>query len=207
MKKSITAVIWIIALIALLFAAFTFYTKNKGGGKNPPTEQSVSQSSTRQAETPQAGTDQSGTAGPDKIMAPDFALKDLDGKTIKLSDYRGKIVIVNFWATWCQYCNLEMPDLNKLSSELEKEDDAVLLAVDVQESADTVRKYLKSNKFGLKVLLDEDGEVTQRYSVSGFPTTFVINRDGFVYTYNVGATDKQSLLDILDKMKAEKDGK
>lgn len=207
MKKSITTVIWIIALAALLFAAFTFYTKNKSGGKNPPTEQSVSQSSTRQAETGQTGTEQTGTAGTDKITAPDFELKDLNGKTVKLSDYRGKIVILNFWTTWCQYCKQEMPDLNELSSELKKEDEAVLLAVDVQESADTVRKYLKSSKFSLRVVLDEDGEVMQQYSVSGFPTTFVINKDGSVYTYNVGATDKQSLLAVLDEMKTKDSGK
>ena len=156
---------------------------------------------TSQGEYSQIGADGSGTSRDDKVMAPDFTLKDLEGNSAKLSDYRGKIVIVNFWAVWCKYCKLEMPDLNELDKELKKGDEAVILAIDVQEPADTVKKYLTSNDFGLKALLDEDGSIAQSYGISGYPTTFVINPDGSVYTYKTGQTDKATLLKVIGMIK------
>lgn len=180
MKKPVTIIIWVAALALLLVAAYTINMKNKPI-INPPSQQSTSQT--------------------EKNMAPDFTLKDLDGNSVKLSDYQGKIVILNFWAVWCKYCKLEMPDLNELNKELEKDGEAVILAVDVQESKDTVSEYLTSNNISLKVLMDKDGSVAQRYGISGYPTTFILNKDGSLYTYIGGATDKETLLEILDKIK------
>lgn len=183
MNKKVNTIIWIIAICAVIAAAYVFYTKNK-----PQTLiNSPVQSNT---------TDQNSNP-----MAPDFSLKDLNGKTVKLSDYKGKVVILNFWAVWCKYCKEEMPDLNELNAELEKDNEAVILAVDVQESSGTVKNYLSSNKINLKVLLDENGSVAQSYGISGYPTTFIINNDGTLYTYISGKTDKETLKEILAKIK------
>ncbi len=226
MKKSLSLVIWIITLAALLIAAYAFYSKNRTEAGSPPPPQNVlqqnpsEQSTAGQGSTPKDSSelksDETGTAeqsptpndttaqsstSPEKIMAPDFTLKDLDGKSVKLSDYQGKIVILNFWAVWCKYCKLEMPDLNELNKELEKEKDAVILAVDVQESADIVNEYLTSGKISLKVLLDSEGTIAQQYGISGYPTTFVLNRDGSLYTYISGQTDKKTLLGYIDNIK------
>lgn len=226
MKKSISTVIWIVALVAIIAAAYTFYAKNKSESINAPlqantTQQStieqptfdqstVEQSTVKQPAAGQTTADQStaeqpssqqDTPQPKKVMAPDFNLKGLDGKSVKLSDYQGKVVILNFWAVWCKYCKQEMPDLNELNKELEKDGEAVIVAVDVQETADVINEYLTSNKIGLKVLMDQDGSVSQQYGVSGYPTTFIINKDGSVYTYIPGATDKATLLMVLDKIK------
>lgn len=192
MKKSFSIVIWIIAMAALLIAAYTFYEKNKTKTLNPPLQQNT----TLQESATQDTLSQDAT---EKIIAPDFILKDLEGTEIKLSDYNGKIVILNFWAVWCKYCIQEMPDLNELNKELEKENDAVILTVDVEENPDTVREYLTSNNITLKVLLDEDGTVARTYGIDGYPTTFIINKDGSVYTYIPGATDIETLRMILDK--------
>jgi peroxiredoxin len=181
MNKSFNMIIWVIALVTLLIAAYTFYAENKVKSINPPLRQDTSQA--------------------EKIMVPDFTLNDLDGKSVKLSDYRGKIVILNFWAVWCKYCKLEMPDLNELNKELEKGNDAVILAVDVQESPDKVRNYLTSNNIGLKVLLDEEGAVAEAYGITGYPTTLVINKDGSLYTHISGAADKETLRNAIDKAK------
>ena len=221
MKKSSNILIWVAALILLIVAAYTYYVKNGPEGSGFVSQQNTSQSAvsgtlpdTTQSAGAQPDTTQSagtggneqsdttdGTSQDDKIMAPDFSLKDLEGNTVKLSDYRGKIVILNFWAVWCKYCKLEMPDLNDLNKELEKGDEAVILAVDVQEPADTVSKYLTSNNISLKALLDEDGTVAQTYGVSGYPTTFIINPDGSVYTYIPGQTNKETLLKVMDMIK------
>ena len=186
MKKKVNIIIWVIAICAIMVAAYTYYSKNKPKSSVILPQQN---SSTTQA------------TQNNKTIAPDFNLKDLNGKSQKLSDYKGKIVILNFWAVWCKYCKQEMPDLNELNKELEKDKEAVIIAVDAQESADTVKNYLSSNNINLKVLLDQDGSVSQTYGVTGFPTTFIINKDGSLYTYIPGLTNKETLLQILDKIK------
>ena len=200
MKKSYGIIIWIIALAALMIAAYTFYAKNKIMIINPPLQQNTTQQQNTTIEsTIEKSSTMNETSQVEKILAPDFTLKDLDGKEVKLSDYRGKIVILNFWAVWCKYCIQEMPDLNTLNEELKKEDDAVIVAVDVQEKPDTVREYLTSNNITLKVLLDEDGSVAEAYGIDRYPATFIVNKDGSLYTYIPGATDIKTLRMILDK--------
>ena len=141
------------------------------------------------------------------LMVPDFKLKDLNGKLVNLSDYKGKIVILNFFAVWCKYCKLEMPDLNELNKSLIKENDVILLAVDSEESIDTVKSYLKSNNISMNILMDSDGSVTKAYGITGFPTTFVINRDGTLFRKIPGATNKETLTDIINKISKWKVGK
>lgn len=188
MNKKVSIIIWTLAVFAIIAAAYIFYSKNRPQSFVTPPQETSSQSQSSQS---------------DKVMAPDFALKDMDGKTVKLSDYKGKVVILNFWAVWCKYCKIEMPDLNELDKELSQENNAVILAIDVEEPYDTVKNYLTSNGFDLKVLLDNDGSVSRSYGVSGYPTTFIINKDGSVYTYIPGKTDKATLLQILDQLEAE----
>lgn len=179
MRNKNNVIIWGLAVIAVLFAAYIYYSKSK-----------MDNSAALQ---PNTVTNQTSVN-----TVPDFTLKDLDGKTVKLSDYKGKFVIINFWAVWCKYCKLEMPDLNDVNKTLEKDGDVVLLAVDVQESADIVKNYLSSNNLSLKVLLDKDGKVAQAYNITGFPTTYVINKDGSIYHVQPGATDKKSLQKWID---------
>lgn len=186
MNKKISVIIWIVAVCSVFTAAYLFYAKNKQQDIFLPPQHENSDNTISQNEI---------------NTVPDFSLKDLGGKTVKLSDYRGKIVILNFWAVWCKYCKLEMPDLNELDSELKKSGEAVILAVDVQESEATVKKYISSNNINLKVLMDKDGSVAQKYEVSGFPTTYLINKDGSLYRTIVGMTDKATLEGILNELK------
>lgn len=188
MNKKTSLVIWSLAVVATLAAAYIVYTK-KNPGNTLQTKNSVS------------SVNPSQTSSPDTVMAPDFKLKDLDGKDVKLSDYKGKVVILNFWAVWCKYCIEEMPDLNALNKDLQKDNDAVILAVNVQEPIDKVKNYLKTNNIDLKVVLDSDGNISKTYGVEGYPTTFIINKDGSLYTYIPGLTNKATLNDILGKIK------
>lgn len=108
-------------------------------------------------------------------LAPDFTLVNLDGKEVSLSDYKGKTVLVNFWATWCGFCDMEMPDLNKLDKE---NDDLVVLAVNVMEEKDIVQEYIDEGGYEFEVVLDSDGAITRNYLVSGFPTSYFIDKEG-----------------------------
>lgn len=110
--------------------------------------------------------------------APDFTLKTLSGENASLSDYKGKIVLINFWATWCTYCDQEMPDLEKLYNE-NKDNDFVVLAVDVGEEENVARDYIEEGGYTFPVLLDSDSKVSRNsYYVSAFPTSYFIDKEG-----------------------------
>lgn len=110
-------------------------------------------------------------------VAPDFEWNAPDGTTKKLSDYRGRIVVINFWATWCRPCREEMPALQRVA----KETDAVFLAVDLMEDGARVRPFMDSLGLDrLTPLLDTDGAVTRAYSVLELPQTFFIDPKGVI---------------------------
>ena len=117
--------------------------------------------------------------------APNFKLKNLDGQDVSLSDLRGKPVIINFWATWCYWCGIEMPYLEQIHQEW-SDNGLVLLAINVGESASIVRRYIQSNNLSIPVLLDTRKNVTKKYNITGYPTTFFIDKDGIIQKKRVG---------------------
>lgn len=120
---------------------------------------------------------------PEPFPAPAFTLDDLEGKKASLSDYKGKPLIINFWATWCIPCIKEMPDLEKLYKE-RKDEGLELLMINVKESKEVVKKYIEKGGFSFRVLLDKNGDVLREYQVFGLPSTFFIDEKGIVqYSY------------------------
>lgn len=120
----------------------------------------------------------------DAVTAPDFELQSLDGNTIKLSEMRDKNVILNFWATWCGYCVIEMPDLQKLQEA--HKDDLLVLTVNVGESKEDVQKFMKENNLNLTVVLDEKMNVANTYGIRSYPTTIAVNKKGEAVSGYVG---------------------
>jgi thiol-disulfide isomerase/thioredoxin len=112
-----------------------------------------------------------------RIPSEDFILPMLQGGGAALSDYRGQVVFLNFWATWCPPCREEMPSMQLLYDELSDEG-LEILAIDVQEPQATVKAFVDEFGFSFPVLLDENGRVAMRYSVRAFPTTYIIDREG-----------------------------
>lgn len=111
-------------------------------------------------------------------QAPNFVLSDLNGNTVQLNDLQGKPVILNFWATWCPPCRVEMPELETAYQKY-ADQGLVILALDQAETAETVRNYFYE-EMGLTFtpLLDENGSVSALYSVYNFPTSFFVNAEG-----------------------------
>ena len=127
----------------------------------------------------------------DKIInakAPDFNLKDMNGKTVSLSALKGKVVLLNFFATWCPPCRAEMPAFNKLSRAL-KQRGLEVVAVSSDRSINDLKDFLEKNKLDFPVLFDADRAATKQYRVFSMPTTFLINKNGLIVEKFYGEYD------------------
>ena len=142
------------------------------------------------------------------IPAPDFVLTDQDGVEHKLSDYRGKTVFLNFWATWCEPCKVELPHIQKVYEEYgENKGDVIILGVAnprtpenrnaADESEEIITRYINANGFTYPTLMDTTGEVFGQYAISSFPTTFMIDKDGNIYGAVTGSLQKDQIKDII----------
>ncbi|MFF2091340.1 TlpA family protein disulfide reductase [Paenibacillus sp. NPDC058174] len=136
-------------------------------------------------------------------QAPDFKLASLDGSEISLSDYRGRTVFVNFWASWCPPCKVEMPHMEKLYATY-REQDVVVLSVNMtstEKNGRNVLSFVGDRGLTFPVLLDEKGDVMSQYRVRSFPTTFVIDSEGIIRDRMLGAVDfagmERRLKDVL----------
>ncbi|MCC7491852.1 MAG: TlpA family protein disulfide reductase [Fimbriimonadaceae bacterium] len=122
--------------------------------------------------------------------APQIQLKDLDGQEVKLSDLKGKVVYLDFWATWCPPCRAALPHTQKLSeTPAAKEGKLVVLAVNCGEEAARVKSFLKTNKYDFRVPMDPDGKAGDAYKVQGIPAFYLIGKDGKVAWKTVGFDD------------------
>ncbi|OJV92443.1 MAG: hypothetical protein BGO39_31470 [Chloroflexi bacterium 54-19] len=131
-------------------------------------------------------------------LAPDFTLNTLDNQVVKLSQYRGKPVLINFWATWCPPCEAELPMLEQTYQA--NQDKLVILGVNMREDAGTVAGRV--DKAGLKypVVLDGNGDVTNRYQVRVFPTSLFIDKNGIVQRIILGPLTEDTIRSALDRV-------
>ena len=127
-------------------------------------------------------------------LAPKFQLPNLDGQSVSLSDLRGKPLLVNFWASWCQPCIYEMPFMQEIYQEW-SDRGLVLLAINVGESPSQVRGFMESQDFSFPVLLDVKGNAAARYNVRGIPATFIIDKDGIIQDIRVGAFPSKAAIE------------
>ena len=123
-----------------------------------------------------------------RTTTPSFVLPDLSGKAVRIEDLRGKVVVVNLWATWCPPCVEEMPTLEKLWLSL-KDRDFVLLGVNQDEDPAKVKAWIEERSLTFPVLLDPHGQVGSDFGVTGYPETFVLDRTGRIVHHHVGYRD------------------
>jgi thiol-disulfide isomerase/thioredoxin len=130
--------------------------------------------------------------------APDFSLQTLSGDTVTLSDYAGRVVLINYWATWCIPCRAEMPLLQKYADQYP--DKLVVLAVNNGEREVDVEAFIREQDLTLPVLLDPDAAVSDLYRVRGFPTTMFIDRDGKIRYQHIGILSEDRLVAYLSEL-------
>lgn len=133
---------------------------------------------------------------------PDFTLKDLDGKDVRLSDYKGKLLILDFFTTRCYYCVEEMPDMVEFQKRY-RDKDVVLLPVSIGESKESVQAFLKKHNLDTPVLLDEKGELMKTFGAYATPTHSFIDKNQLFMGNSMGQLSLEKLSEFVDKILAE----
>ncbi len=140
-------------------------------------------------------------------VPPDFELETLDGQSVKLSDYKGQKVILNFWASWCPPCKAEMPHMENYYKEKAKQENVEILAVNLTSAErganarNIVQKFIEEYDLTFPVPLDESGKLGKTYQAYTIPTTYMIDTNGMVHTRIIGPMDEETIGKIVSEMK------
>ena len=137
---------------------------------------------------------------PEGIMAPDFTVYDLDGNEVNLSDYYGKPIVLNFWASWCGPCQMEMPDFDEKHQELGE--DVTFLMVNMtdgaRETVEGASAFVAERNYAFPVFFDTDRNAAAAYGVNSLPTTYFIDAEGYAIAQAIGAIDMEALQRGID---------
>jgi peroxiredoxin len=133
--------------------------------------------------------------------APDFKLSDIYGNKHRLSDYRGKVVLLNFWAKWCGPCLAEMPSMESLKKKLKDEEFVILTVSIAEEDLNSLKKFVEKKRYSLTVLHSRYGKIQQRYNIGSIPTSFVIDKHGTVFS-RINGAQKWDCPDAIRQLKS-----
>lgn len=193
MKSKKTVLIILLVFVLILGCSSVLYNRL---GRDIAPEQLAEQAP--QASEP-VSDDSAGSeeAEPEKVHAPDFTVYDLEGNEVHLSDFMGKPVILNFWASWCGPCKMEMPDFHE--KYLELGDEIYFLMINMtdgsRETVDSASKFIAAQEYTFPVFYDTESDASAAYGVYSLPTTFFIDAEGYAIAQATGAIN----VEILDK--------
>lgn len=167
----------------------------------------LSGTGTKQETTVEENTQQEKKEQGEKQADYDFTLQDQYGEEHTLSEYKGKVVFLNFWATWCPPCKAEMPDIQKLYEEYGengKEAEVVILGIAApgygnETDEEGIRQFLEENGYTYPVVMDSRGEVFAQYGITAYPTTFMIDKEGDIFGYAQGQLSEDVMRSIIQQ--------
>ena len=205
MKRKIVLLSLIVVFVLLIGGASLLYsrleqsvdsdqlaTTDQAGQTDAPT-QNAPETDASSEDSP------SGDDTPEEIPAPDFTVYDIDGKTVNLHDYLGKPIVLNFWASWCGPCKMEMPDFNE--KYLELGDEVHFLMINMtggRETLETASTLIAESGYTFPVFYDTEGDAAATYGAYSLPTTYFIDAEGIVIARAVGAIDAATLQRGID---------
>ncbi len=188
MKRNRSLFFIILGFVLVLGGAYILYTIL---GRTGAPGQLAGVASAPPQETAQGAED---TPAPEKVLAPDFTAYTLAGEAVRLSDYRGKPVVLNFWASWCGPCRSEMPDFNGAFQELGGEVHFLMVNMTSgRETLESASAFIQEQDWSFPVLYDTAQDAAKAYSVYSLPTTFFIDAEGCGVARAVGALDRETL--------------
>lgn len=147
----------------------------------------------------QQGSSSNIPIAPEKgAIAPDFSLESVSGEIVHLSDFKGKVVLMNFWAVWCPPCRQEMPSIQNVHESYG--DQVVVLAVNAGDTKEDASAFMDELELTFEVVLDSNLEVEEQFRVRGLPSTFFIDQDGVIQILHIGFMEESLLMGYLDEM-------
>ena len=138
--------------------------------------------------------------GQERHLAPDFALKDADGKTVHLSDYKGKVLLLDFWATWCGPCKIEIPWFMDFERKLKDQGFAVLGVSMDDDGWDTVKPFVNEIGINYRIVMGNDSTADKFGGIEALPTTFLIDREGKIAAVHVGLASKSDIENGIEEL-------